>query len=229
MDPPGTLLPPAMEPDLASPEGREQAVKRANQLARAGNHVEADRLFLAAARAESPTGMAFYGARLIGRGELNERAEAIEWLERAIRAGESTIAPLTLGSQLLRGKNVPQDRERGLQLLGLSARSGSSLALRLLVRAHATGRFGVARDHRAAALWLATKAPAKYRWGIYLTHYLGLAPLRDRIARPLILQMSREARRWRRMSQQQIVFEAQRKRADMCRRQREQARSSQMR
>lgn len=211
-----------LEADLTSPELREEAVKRANQLARAGNHLEADRLFLAAAHAGSPTAMAFYGSRLFARGDEEDRPAAVEWMERAIQAGEGTIAPLALGIELLRGKHLPRDSDRGLGLLQLSARSGSGLALRLLARAHATGRFGVPRSNRDAALWLATKAPAKYRWGIYLTHYLGLAPLRDRIARPLILQLSLEARRQRRMSPQQRVLEAQRKRAQLLRRQSEQ-------
>lgn len=65
-------------------------------------------------------------------------------------------------------------------------------------------------------------APRKAKWGIYATHYLGLATLRDRIARPLILQLSQEARRQRRMSPQQRAFEAQRKRAALLKRQREQ-------
>lgn len=90
------------------------------------------------------------------------------------------------------------------------------------MRVLATGRFGVRRSNRDATLWLAMRARRKAKWDIYAMHYLGLAPLRDRIARPLILQLSEDARRQQRMSPQQRAFEAQRKRAALLKRQREQ-------
>lgn len=221
-----TALPlPASTPDdeaVIAPDRADEAVQQAHQLARNGDHFRADKLYLAAARAGSPTAMAYYGSRLFGRGESGQRAEAVEWMERAIQQGERTVAPLALGVELLRGKTLPQDRDRGVALLGMSARAGSGLALRLLVRVLATGRFGVRKSNRDAALWLAMRAPRKAKWGIYATHYLGLATLRDRIARPLILQLSQEARRQRRMSPQQRAFEAQHKRAALLKRQREQ-------
>jgi hypothetical protein len=230
MDSPTTALPLSTvaitDDTVIAPDRLEEAVIQAHTLARGGDHIRADKLYLAAANGGSPTAMAFVGSRLLGRGEPAQRTEAIRWLEKAIEQGERTVAPLTLGIELLRGKNVPQDRDRGVALLGMSARAGSGLALRLLVRVLATGRFGVRRNNRDAALWLAMRAPDKVKWGIYATHYLGLAPLRDRIARPLILKLSQEARRQRRMSPQQRALEAQRKRATLLKRQKEREVSS---
>jgi len=225
MDSPTTALPlptGALEEQTVIASDRlEEAVKQAHALARSGDHFRADKLYRAAASSGSPAAMAFLGSRLLGQGDPAQRTEAVGWLEKAIEQGERTVAPLTLGAALLRGKQVSQDRDRGMALLGMSARAGSGLALRLLVRVLATGRFGVSRSERDAALWLAMRAPRKVKWGIYATHYLGLAPLRNRIARPLILQLSQEARRQRRMSPQQRVLEAQRKRTALLKQQSE--------
>ena len=67
------------EADLTTPERQDEAVKRAHQRTRADNHPEADRLYLAAARAGSSTAVAPYGSLLFGRGEPEDRTEAIEW------------------------------------------------------------------------------------------------------------------------------------------------------
>lgn len=127
-------------------------VRYALQRAAYGGHVEAQALL----------GWCYQRGRLVGSPDL---AAAIEWLQRAARAGSASGRYyLALNQQC--GHGLPRDERAAAALLELAAEQGDARAQLALGRALSEGR-GVAQDPHAALAWHRAAASRGYRRAQY--------------------------------------------------------------
>jgi localization factor PodJL len=103
-------------------------------------------------RAESALGFAYLDGT---SGIAVNEAEGARWLERAANAGDA-MAAYRLGTLYERGRGVPTDAAKAIQLYGIAAKQGNRKAMHNLAVAFADGS-GVPKNLQQASQWF-TKA-----------------------------------------------------------------------
>lgn len=110
----------------------------------------------AAAEKGNPKAEAQLGEMLLrgdpAYGVVQDRARAIELLEKAARKGESSAA-FRIGMLLDDGDGLPQDRPRALAYFRAAAAGGATEAFHNIGAAYASAR-GVKRDYSEGLAWL---------------------------------------------------------------------------